>query len=354
MYYAQGTGSPSCLRCAFGYKATVAFGTPHVYSCALDAYCNSGSVLAGLPSYLNAMTSCHLCSNDGSGQAQYPRLVVSLDGTNAYWYKLLEPGSGSFSPFACAAPNASQLVSNCAYYGFVLASADTALAAQPQVCLSCQPNYRPAYAANGYQVTSCAAISNCVTTAAAMFNGCAAGCLSSGSSHYAYGDYSLASCSAVGTANCLVATGAGLCQHCKADYYLNVDGQCETLAIPHCVGHFGSTLAPQKLNSDLLTQQQVRVYYHLALAAPTFGCSQCGAGYSHVMAPGNGAAVCLLSGYLASSPTLPAASNYLPYCASYNTAIVNGKYTCLKCQSGYMLTLDSAKCVAQLPNCLYA
>ena len=318
-----------CLRCAFGYQVsfvgtTAAATITPIPSCVQMSNCaSSNTVYGGLPQHLNAMLSCHVCSQ-ANGAALFPTIYFEYDaraaGSGAWmgwtvggWtvaanpsYLLTVVGTvvtvASGNGFKCAAaptsivnsvtPTTTTLTS-CGVYGYatgVVTMAPTVVGdfiAPKNLCLACSANFWPTYAAAysattgitgaganimpTYAVTLCTASLNCDTSVLTQFNGCGK-CRTDQENlavpaFYAFMDLTHSNCYQVATKYCLILSTTGFlttsttnaCDVCKAGYFMNADIQCEQFRIPN-----------QAINNGLFINAYVASKVYTLTAANTF------------------------------------------------------------------------------------
>lgn len=408
----------SCMRCTFGQYQLMAGLTNNCYpKCVAMTTC-SGYRVGGLPSYLSAMASCHVCNSNG-GVAIFPTVYFEYAQATAspgfnMLYQFSNRNTGTTAVFECAAAPTSILTLNtqtmsgtgatapvqplnCGFFGVlssVASSAITPAGNTNNYCLACATNTFPTYATAGgtnympaYAVASCTAAPNCDTTVTVgPFNSCTRciASLTSGTSvaYYAFTDTLLTNCQLSISKNCLILSSAmtistvtaNPCWVCLSGYLLNADGYCESYAIPNAVptskfsrsfyaAYWATTTAPSNtvFGFDKLA---VRVHYLLSFTASVYGLSNgnsapCLPGYQLSAASNLAPALCVLSPYI-QNQTIPASgSKYVPNCIAYASPSVLlitpiSVLPCVACVANFIPTADKSACVNSIANCQVA
>lgn len=151
-----------CLRCPFGKYLSFTYTTQVVATCVENTDCGSATQWTGLPPYLNAYLSCHVCKTSGN----YPFIRVITKDTSSVNYiddlKLPTTTTESLTLSKCEAVDYSLLVANCSIYAEITNSSKSDQ--KNTACLACRPGFRPR---NDYivsfkgEVSSCVPIDNC-------------------------------------------------------------------------------------------------------------------------------------------------------------------------------------------------
>lgn len=413
-------GQYSCLRCSFGFRPqfTITGLTANnpLPSCAsMGTACqSSATIFGGLLTYLNALVSCHVCSQI-SGLAAYPTLYLEIDATTgstapSNFLQFALPNVNTWTQtgpqgFSCSLPpttvtvsntaaTVGNQVSNCAIFGVF--SPITTYSSDPNssninsFCLACSTGYFPIYfgtkgQAPGsttfippYAVTSCVASNMCDPGATnTPFNSCGR-CSTAQQSlpqpvYYAYTDFRLINCLQVNTANCYIILNDGSsplsssaqspnsCGVCMAGYFRNEDRFCETLTVPNqanlagfgnafFVNYYVASTKPLSATAEAIN---IRISYQLSFVLPQYGVTACGSSYTLATPAVKAAAICLGSSYVQAG-VLPQQTNFILNCLQYWFALSSGKLVCQKCKSGYIPTSSYSACVTIIPQCLFS
>ena len=413
--YVIGSGTVySCLRCNFGFQpvfaVTTPTGNPNNPICAtMGAACGSaGVILGGLPSFINAVFSCHVC-NPSASPLTYPTTYMEYDAiaSNAvgeflqYSFPVITASGAAINHgFRCAvipttvtiaASTASvgNQVTNCAAFGVL--SADRTANSSPTItnsyCLACQsgtfpiylaavgssysaaPNYAPSYI-----VTSCVASANCDANAPNKpFNSCGrcslAGLTLATPIYYAYSDWRLINCLPSSVKNCFINNFSGssvtasvsTCNVCQSGFYKNYDGYCDQLTVPNSatgssfvVSYYYSKYYPAGVTSTAAESLWIKSYYLLSFFNVQYGVSSCATSY--VLAPpfAGTNSFCAVSQFFANNVTLTSSSTYITNCYKY-VARASGLNTvavgCAVCNGTLIPKADSSNCVTAIANC---
>jgi hypothetical protein len=409
--------SISCMRCTYGsYQLTSGtVGTSNFPTCVAMNTC-SGYRVGNLPSYLQDMSSCHLCSASGgvalfpSVHFEYARDSAATDYNKIYQYSIRI--TGTLNVFECAAAPAWILTlntqtaagsgvtapvapSNCGFFGVltsVVTQVVTPVGNINNFCLACTTNYFPIYATPGgtnfmpaYAVESCTAVPNCDTTVTiGPFNACTrCATTTTGSTvvYYAFTDTLLTNCQPSKTKNCLILVSSPLpststvnsCMVCYTGNFLNADGFCESLSIPNMsststftpnfYGAFYDSATPASIVAGF-DKIQVRIRYILSYYASPYGLSNgnnspCQTGYTLSSPSSLAPTLCVLSTYIQNQTFPSSGSKFITNCVAYrspSTLLVSPSsvYPCVACLTNYIPTADYSSCVNSVANCLVA
>lgn len=404
------SGQRYCLRCLFGISQLVIQNTTiNSYpSCVnfIIGTCNAAIVLGGLPSYLNAIFSCHQCLNQSYLQ-KFPTIYLEYGlygpiGVSAdfnMWFQFSIPTTNGPSGFSCQnkvpvltlgtqtmagiGVNGPDLLTGCGSFG-ILTPVDSVNVAAGiiNVCIACQHGYFPTYsgyfASNfvpNWAVSLCTLISNCdLTIQNGGFNSCYKCLLTVGptsSIFTAFSDWSLTSCLMSITPNCFILiSGASPliqnnCSVCNSGYYLNKDGFCDILIVSNSLSnatfvqsYYFSSIFSWKamvgLTSLFADKLQIRIYYMLQTMSIQYGVRFCSPNYVLSSPFISSMGVCVQSFYLKSGYQMPliSASSFVANCVQFYAA--NNIFSCYQCSSGFIPTIDGMNCVEMLPGCQFA
>lgn len=292
-----------CLQCDVGY--TLEFDKKpagkwmYAPKCMQNSKngCDKTILRGGLPSYLNAILSCHSCSNVLSSpviriEVMWPNEFVdpSIENdppeggspapqpTDGYLLQYSLPANFDEKelPFECSnkpylVPNLEDSSSeasmlNCGVHGIVsrVPGENQLPAETTNFCLACAsghyPKYfqemtevSPAFSFPEYVVVQCTASANCDPDSLQKpYNSCGK-CLSTSELYFAYSDLLLRNCVSVKTEYCFVSMNGIDCSFCESGYHLNEEGFCETLTFPNMESgaSFYSALYPEGLMNHL-------------------------------------------------------------------------------------------------------
>ena len=258
------------------------------------------------------------------------------------------------------------------------------------ICVACSGKYFPTYLTTAgftsitsgkakvpaWTVTSCTAASNC-NESTAQFNSCA-GCntnmeTAATPEYYGFSDFTMSNCFRSVTQNCFILSSTGFaststtnaCKICKAGYFMNGDGFCESYRVPNESSSTGkfyhSYYVSKAVNGSTITALnpiEVKLASLVGFNQLQYGVNACTSGWS--LAPANlwAPEVCVFSSYIYNhTGTFPSTSKYVNNCIRYNvTATAGGNYICGGCSTGYIPTVDGTSCVSStsIPNCVFA
>lgn len=108
-----------CFRCNAGFKLAILNKATLCVDATAD--CHSSLTYRGLPAYLNALLSCHVCKDNTLGQPRFPLLSLQVEVTSSTITKIVDFNN---SPSITADVVSCQLalisiVPNCAVYALL-------------------------------------------------------------------------------------------------------------------------------------------------------------------------------------------------------------------------------------------
>ena len=431
----QAAGTPtyvSCIRCVAGFTpgfvANASIGNrSRTATCISLSNCDNNTVVyGGLPTYLNDFFSCHTC-NTNFFPSVYMEVATDGDEVGRFinWAVIgTYPADtvntvSDLTGFKChAAPTniynadsttsvTASTVGNCAAYGYfqlrqtaATTSADATYRHTAPfyneagnnfaaTCIACVANFYPTFIATSgvagtsflphWVVTTCTAGLNCDTTVTTSFNSCTRCTASSGTTYYAFSDYTVHTCYQTVTDNCLIlasgstsASTTNTCEVCKAGYFKNSNNYCEKVTFPNGASSasfyqnyfmnyaFPNGRTASSLDTPTTTNAKrwlkIQSLYNFGLSTG-YGISGCASGYTRAASNKWASNVCVTSPYITSnSASIAAGTQFVNNCLRYkvNLSSTTPNNLCARCNTGFIPNNAGTACVTTITNCLVA